>query len=417
MSVLKVELKKVIKSRRTWVVTAAALFMTCLLAYLPVLYETVVYYDEAGSEVQLQGIEAIRYKKILWQDITGVVTPQMVRQAVEAYQDCLREYGVMESYELPEGVYSRRLAPYSPLVHGVKEAFADRDTGMAPSLTAIDPAQVDAYYEMCTERLNALMKMKYKDDPEVQKHAADMYAEVAKPYQHYPGLCSNPIEYGGFLAFFLVLLGVIIAAPVFSSDYQTGADDILRCTKHGKSRLGIAKIVTTAGVTAVLFTVCMTIYLLVSNSLFGWESVRTSMQIEFSVTSLADWNLGDLELVIAVGGLVSAMATIAFVLLLSANCKSVMVSLSIGLLCCIAPTFIYMTFPPASKMNLWLQCLLPSSGVGLPTGYFYAAIDYEFLQAGGLTVWMPYALLGFAALEAVLFGGMALRHYIFHKMR
>ena len=56
------------------------------------------------------------------------------REAVESYQACLISYGVTESYDLPEGVYEREILPIAPLLHGVKEAFAHPNTGMAPTI-------------------------------------------------------------------------------------------------------------------------------------------------------------------------------------------------------------------------------------------------------------------------------------------
>lgn len=417
MRVWKAELKKIVKSRRTWVLAAVSLFLTLFMAYLPVMYEAASYYDEAGNEVVLQGVEAIQYKKELRKESAGAVTPQKIRQAVEAYQECLREYEVESIYELPDEAFFSRLFVYSPFIHGVQEAYADRDTGIAPSVIQISPESLDGYYAACEERLDSLMKMEQKDDPRVQQAAADMYEKVEKPYVYYSGLGSNPIEYEGFLALLLLLFGVIIAAPVFSSDYQTGADDILRCTKYGQMRLGIAKIVTAIGVTGVIFIICMSIYLLMSNAFFGWESTQTSVQMIFSVTALADWNLGELEGVIVIGGLLTVMTTICFVLMISSRCKSVLVCVSIGLLICIAPTLVYMIVPSSSDVNLWLRCILPSSGVGLPTGYFYAANDYEFLRIGSFVMWMPYAMAVFSVLEILIFLFVSLRFYIFRKIR
>lgn len=417
MRVIKAELKKLIKSRRTWVLAAVSLFLTCIMAYLPVVYEGAAYYDEAGNEVVLQGLDAIRYKKELRKDLSGPVTPEKVREAVEVYQECLREYGVETIYELPDEVAYSRLFASNLFIHGVSEAFADRDTGIAPSVVQIKPESVDRYYTACEERLASLMKMEQKDHPRAQQVAADMYEKVEKPYVYYQGLGSNPIEYEGFLALLLLMCSVIITAPVFSSDYQTGADDILRCTKHGQMRLGVAKISTAIGVTGVIFIVCMSLYLLISNSFFGWESAQTSMQMIFSITALADWNLGNLECVIAAGGLLSVMAAVCFVLMLSSKCKSVLVSLSVGLLMCIAPTFVYMFIPSFSDVNIWMQCLLPSCGVGLPTGYFYAANGYDFLSFGNFAVWTPYAMLGIAGIEILLFLFCSLRFYVCRKIK
>lgn len=42
--------------------------------------------------------------------------------------------------------------------------------------------------------------------------------------------------------FLLAILCAVIVAPVFSTEYQTGADDIIRCTKNGRMRLATVKI-------------------------------------------------------------------------------------------------------------------------------------------------------------------------------
>lgn len=149
MRVIKAELKKIIKSRRTWVLAAVSLFLTCIMAYLPVVYEGAAYYDEAGNEVILQGVDAIRYKKELRKDSSGSVTPEKVREAVEVYQECLREYGVETIYELPDEVVYSRLSASNPFIHGVSEAFADRNTGLAPSVLQIKPESVERYYAAC----------------------------------------------------------------------------------------------------------------------------------------------------------------------------------------------------------------------------------------------------------------------------
>lgn len=411
------EAKKVIKSRRTYVLVAVALFLTVIMAYLPVTFEYADYYDGTGKRTELEGAEAIAYLKEIRKDITGVVTPEKVRLAVEQYQAVMQEYGVTESYDLPEGVYSNRIVPFSPLLRGVKEAFANRENGMAPSVMEIRAEQVDGYYEACVERLESLMKMEQKDNPDIGERALDMYQDVETPYVYYPGCSSNALEYEGFLAMLLLLIGIIIAAPVFSSDYQTGADDILRCTKHGSFRLGLVKAIAVLGITSFLFIVCMTVYLLISNAYFGWESLQTSMQLEFSVTNLADWDLGDLQLAIVIACMLAFIATICFVLFVSSRCRNVVTTLSIGFVVCLAPMFLSMLLNDSSKVALWMRCILPSNGVCPPDGFLYEAVDYKFLQAGGLIMWVPYAMLIFAGIEALLFAILAVRSYIGHRLK
>lgn len=416
MRILKLEIKRIMKTRRTWVLIAAAFFLSVMMAYLPVTYKYAYSYDETGKETELNGVEAIQYLKKIRADITGTVTPDKVRKAVENYQACLREYGVTESYDLPDGVYGQRITPFSPLLRGVKEAFANRDTGMASSLMNIEPEKVDNYYAECEERLVSLMNIEQKKHPDIRETALSMYADVEKPYVYYPGYSSDSMEYVGFLAFLLILISIIIAAPVFSSDYQTGADDILRCTKHGRIRLGIVKAVSTFLITGILFSVCMILHILISNAFFGWESLQTSIQIEFSITNLVNWSLGDMQKAVAWAGLLALAATVSFTLFLSSRCKNVVTSLSIAFVVGLAPVFLSLMMND-SAITLWLHCLLPSNGAAPPDSFLYEALDYKFLKAGSLILWTPYAMVIFAGIETVLFAILTVRSYMVYRLK
>ena len=159
MKIFKLELKRMLKAKLTWILLLLSLVFSVLLAYLLVTYCYSNYTDEAGNEVNLTGLSSIAYEKVRQKDASGVVTPERVRQAVETYQACLEQYGVTESYNLPEGVYEKEILPISPLLHGVKEAFADPNTGMAPAIMEIDSEQLEDYYAVCEQRIVYLMAM------------------------------------------------------------------------------------------------------------------------------------------------------------------------------------------------------------------------------------------------------------------
>ncbi len=191
MRILGLELKRVWLARRTWILLVLALLLSVLLAYLPVTYCYSNGTDEAGNPVNLTGLASIAYEKERQASAAGLVTPGRVREAVETYQDCLRAYGVTESYDLPEGVYEREILPIAPLLHGVKEAFADPDTGMAPALMEIEPAMLEDYYATCEERIVSLMAMECPDSLQAQHKAVEMYDRVGKPFTVYPGMNST----------------------------------------------------------------------------------------------------------------------------------------------------------------------------------------------------------------------------------
>ena len=363
MRILRLELKRMLKSKPTWILLVLSLLFSALLAYLPTTYCYSNYTDEAGNEISLTGLASIAYEKERQADASGIVTPERVREAVEIYQACLASYGVTESYDLPEGVYEREILPIAPLLHGVKEAFADPDTGMAPSIMEIDPEKINDYYSVCEARITSLMAMEQPDSQAAQHKAVEMYRQIEKPFEVYPGMSSAVMDYQNIMGFLVLLFCVVIAAPVFSADYQSGADDILRCTKYGRINLGVAKLLAALLISGLAFIVCAVTFIVMTNSLFGWECIKTSIQMMYSIVTLAEMDIGQLQVLFAVAGLLSVLASVSFTLFLSSKCKSTVSSLAASLVFCIAPVVICMTVPGA--LSTWLCSILPASGTSI----------------------------------------------------
>ena len=91
------------------------------------------------------------------------------------------------------------------LANYLKEAFADPDTGMAPTIMEIDPAQIDDYYSVCEARIASLMAMEQPDSPAVQRKAVEMYRRVEKPFAVYPGMSSTILDYQNIMGFLVLL--------------------------------------------------------------------------------------------------------------------------------------------------------------------------------------------------------------------
>ena len=414
MRILRLELKRMLKSKLTWILLVLSLLFSALLAYLPTTYCYSNYTDEAGNEISLTGLASIVYEKERQADASGIVTPERVREAVEIYQACLTSYGVAESYDLPEGVYEREILPITPLLHGVKEAFADPDTGMAPSIMEIDPEKINDYYSVCEARITSLMAMEQPDSQAAQRKAVEMYRQIEKPFEVYPGMSSAVMDYQNIMGFLVLLFCVVIAAPVFSADYQSGADDILRCTKYGRINLGVAKLLAALLISGLAFIVCAVTFIVVTNSLFGWECIKTSIQMMYSIVTLAEMDIGQLQVLFAVAGLLSVLASVSFTLFLSSKCKSTVSSLAASLVFCIAPVVICMTVPGA--LSTWLCSILPASGTSIQASILYAITDFQFLDVGGLSIWTPYAMIGACVIEIPLFSFLTICSYCKHTV-
>lgn len=414
MRLLKLELKRILKTRTTFVLLLFSLFLSFLMAYLPTTFSGHSYMNEAGNQVEVKGLASIRYEKEVQADIAGPVTPEKVRDATEHYQACLAKYGVESSYDLPEGVYDTEILPYVPLLRGVREIFADPDTGIAPSLMDIDPAKIDDFYSQCTERNTSLMKQEQREYPAAQNAAKSMYQEVQKPFLFFPGYSRDAMDYQILLAFLLLLFSSIIAAPIFTSDYQTGADDILRCTKYGKIKFAVTKIVSALLICTVTFSLCAFIYITVSDSLFGWESTETSMQMLYSIVNLPNMNIRQLQCFLALSGLLCLTAAVSLTLFLSSKFKNMVASLSLALLFCILPIIVYMALP--DQIGKWIYPVVPSGGIALQTSILYAVTDFEFWNIGNFSIWLPFVMLGSYVIEIPLFLFLTVHSYYRHNV-
>ena len=413
MRLMKLELKRVLKTRLTLILLSLSLVLSLVMAYIPTTFSYVSYLDDNGNTIKLLGLDAVQYLKTLQSDTAGEVTPQKVRKAVEAYQTCLTKYGVENTYDLPDGVYETEILPYAPLLHGIREAFADPDSGIAASLMDISPEKIENFYDACEARLVSLMKLEQKDHPAAQEAAKRLYNRVETPYQLYPGYNTDAMDYQLLLSFLIVLFCTVITAPIFTSDYQTGADDIYRCTKYGRVKFAITKLLSALLICGTAFSLCAVVFLLVSNSLYGWECTKTSIQMLYSIVNLPNLNLGQLQWVCAGAYCLCLLATVSFTLFLSSRLRNVVASLAVALVCCILPVILYTALP--SEIGQWIYTVLPAGGVALQTSFLYSLVDFAFWNIGNLAIWTPYVMLGAYCVEIPLFLCLAVYSYCTRK--
>ena len=82
MRLFCLEVKRIMKSRRTIILLTAALLLAVIMAYLPISFESINRPGDNGSVVELNGMEAIQFKREYRQDTYGDVTPQKIADAL-----------------------------------------------------------------------------------------------------------------------------------------------------------------------------------------------------------------------------------------------------------------------------------------------------------------------------------------------
>ncbi|MDY2610798.1 ABC transporter permease subunit [Lachnospiraceae bacterium SGI.066] len=412
MRLFCLEVKRVLKSRRTLILLAVALILSVAMAYLPVAFESINRVNPDGSRTELDGIAAIEFKRDLYASVNGEVTPEKVSEALKTYQSLVNEYGPTEGDSFPLSVYIEQIVPIRPLLRGLPELYADPLTGIGADLMDIAPEDVvQNYYELCKTHLADVMRNEQRDHPAAQQQAMEQYAEVDTPFQIYPGLSRDAFDYIELYILVLTVLCVAIASPTFSGEYQTGSDSILRCTKNGRIRLAITKIAASFVIFIVSFAIGMTLHLLICNLSFGMDCLKSSMQMLFSIINLSNINLGQLQILIVLAGLLSILSCVSCTLFLSAKCRDSLTVLLISIAIVLIPFFAY----AALGVN-WISALLPSAGIGMQNNFLYQLINFNYLHIGKMSFWTPYIILISAAVEVPIFLFLAIRSYCNHQV-
>lgn len=412
MRIYRLEMKRVLKSTRSILLLSIALVMSAVMAWMPVRFEDIDQYNEAGDKVAaLNGLAAIAYQKSLRSVHNGEVTPEKLKAALRMYQEAVLPYGAesLDRGDFPLEIYMEKVFPLQPLLGRLPEAYADAKTGQATSLMDISADQLDRFYEQTSQHLEEIMQLEQKEHFSAQSQAIAKYAEVTTPFQLYAGYSRDAFDYIGLYIFVFVILCTAVVTPTFSNAYQTGSDSILRCTKHGRLRLAAAKIMAALTISTAAFAGCISLHLLISNLAFGPECMKTSMQMIFSVISLPALNLGQLQAVLAVGGLISLLATLSFTLFLSAKCKDSITVVLIAIVMCLLPLFTYTTGAQ------WLTFILPSAGIGMENNLLYQLTGFNFVHMGQTSIWSPYIIMAAAILEIPVFLILAVRSYCKHQ--
>lgn len=411
MRLFRLEVKRIMKSRRTLVLLAVALFMSVVMAYLPISFESINRPGENGEVIELDGLPAIRFKRDYYEKTAGNITPQKLAEALRIYQSHVKEYGTLN--DIPLDIYIENIMAIRPMLTGLTEAFADPKTGIGADLMDIDPDEVEQhFYEKCVSHLDDVMNLEQKKYPTAGQFAADKYANVDQPFYLYPGMSRDAFDYTTLYILVLSILCVAIAAPVFANEYQTGSDSILRCTKYGRMKLAVMRILAACCIFTVIFVLGMSLHLSILNLAFGTDCLRTSFQMLFSVINLPNMNLGQIQIALVFAGLLSVLATISFTLFLSAGCKDSVTVLLISVIVLFLPIFAYSAFAGAS----WISTILPSAGIGMQNNFLYQLYNFNFLHIGGMSFWTPYVILISAAVELPMFLFLAIHTYCKHQV-
>ncbi len=113
---IALELKRVAKTRSTWILATGALLLSVVMALLVISFARHWNLDESGAEVRLTGRDAIQANQEMLKPIEGELTPERIRAAFATYHEVYETYGA-KIEDIPKDVYYQKIAPINAILN------------------------------------------------------------------------------------------------------------------------------------------------------------------------------------------------------------------------------------------------------------------------------------------------------------
>lgn len=403
MRLYYLEMKRLIRTKSVWILMIAMVVLAAVMAYVPVTFIG-AYKTDGGNVQAVTGVQAVKIKKETRKDTDGEVTEEKIRQAIRVLNEMYQEYGSISLEDVPVDVYAEKIYPIMPVLNVIEQVLAPDGKNLY-NMEAFDVKEEDAatIYEKYREEIQGLSQ-----NPELVKEMQKISGSVKTPFTYESGMTLETVDYYTIYLFLVMFAFIVIASPVYAAEYQTGADDVIRCTKNGRVRIAVTKILVTFTLAVATFVASSLTFVAVLYILYGGNGFGTSIQMGY-VFYLPALTIGSMLKLQIAGGVLFTLATVSFVLFLSSKCKNVQTALISAFGIAILPMILNMA-GNNNVLNI-MRCILPTGGFGLINGLQSELMAQNFALVAGHYIWLPYILLVAAAVAVPVFVGLTIVSY------
>lgn len=403
MRLYYLEMKRLIRTKSVRILMIAMVVLAAVMAYVPVTFIR-AYKTDAGNVQAVTGVQAVKISKETRKDMEGEVTEEKIRQAIRVLNEMYQEYGSSFMEEVPADVYAEKIYPIMPVLNIIEQVLAPDGKNLY-NMEAFDVKEEDAatIYEKYREEIQGLSQ-----NPELVKEMQKISGSVKTPFTYESGMTLETVDYYTIYLFLVMFAFIVIASPVYAAEYQTGADDVIRCTKNGRVRIAVTKILVTFTLAVATFVASSLTFVAVLYILYGGSGFGTSIQMGY-VFYLPALTIGSMLKLQIAGGVLFTLATVSFVLFLSSKCKNVQTALISAFGIAILPMILNMA-GNNNVLNI-MRCILPTGGFGLINGLQSELMARNFALVAGHYIWLPYILLVAAAVAVPVFVGLTIVSY------
>ena len=274
------------------------------MAYVPVTYIQAYKTDKSGNIEAVSGREAIKVKRADKKALQGEMTEAKLRETITDIKEVLKEYGSLSRQDIPLEVYVQKVYPHLDII-AVLEQTVVPDGKNLYTMKYSDISEEDAKNVYVAYRKNVC---NLNQNPGIQKKIDQMTAQIRTPFSYYPEITTDQLDYYEIYLFLVMIFFMVIITPVFATEYQTGSDQILRCTKHGKFRLAVTKIAVVFTLIFAVFAAGTAVFSIIMRLLYGAEVFKNPLQMLGYLYYIPAFTVGKMYKVMVAGALLSLVA-------------------------------------------------------------------------------------------------------------
>ena len=283
---IRFEFMKVFKKKSF--LCAVVLMMVMLIVVPCLTISEKNWINEDGSEIK--GMVAIRAKRDALKDSSCDLTAERLQSVIINYQNAYADPANFMQADGTTGSWINNAA-YAKFIQSDSEIKYLIDAAFTPegesydyyAMGSMDPADAVNFYENRMGKVEEYLNMDYSygNYSEADKeYFIAQNEKITTPFHYEYNTGWNKLLSISYVSLMVIALVVCITlAPIFSSEYQTGADAILLSTRYGRSKLITAKIVSSFLLTGVIYVSGVFILTIETFLIYGSGGATCSLQV------------------------------------------------------------------------------------------------------------------------------------------
>lgn len=363
---------------------------------------------------ELKGIAAFPLRKEYNRQLAGPLTVEKAADAVDRHYKLMHDpNNLNEKGEITNEAYAKYEVKDQQIDSLIRSAFSPIGEYNYYIIDKLKPSDGKAFYEKRMEKVHGYLNMDYtfgNYSAEDKAFFIKMNKNIPVPFQmDYVTGWENVFENLQYLFFFTAFVIALSLAPVFSGEYQSGADSIILSSRYGRNKVIAAKLKASFIVSLGLLVFALTAYTLLMLGICGFDGGNASVQIidllapvPYTVVETYLW-------AVFIGGLACLLVG-AVTLWLSSRMKSpfpVIIAIAIFL---IGPMFLQES--KSSRLFNHMMHLLPSNMMDSTV----RVTGYEVFHIFGQLIPEYKFMIGFAIIVIALLVPLTYRAFKKHQV-